>query len=130
MKVEVDSSRAADGYYKAVPEGAIDTDTHADFRAALAPLLAKAPKVLLLDLSRVDFISSAGLSVLFSVKKQLMDAKGDLLFTGLQPQIKKLFQIVRALPSITLFANADDADRYFYSMMKKEIDKGAPNRRE
>lgn len=123
MHVQIDSSKAKDGIYKALPDGPIDSETHAEFREKLEPLLTEKTRVILLDLTRVNYISSAGLGVLFSLKKKLLANKGELLFTGVQPQIKKLFEVVKALPKETLFVSAEEADRYFYTIMNQEIDR-------
>ena len=123
MHVKIDSSKAKDGFYTATPDGPIDSETHVEFREKIEPLLAKRPKVIVLDLVSVSYISSAGLGVLFALKKKLVENKGELLFTGIQPQIKKLFEIVKALPKETMFVSAEEADRYFYSIMNAEIDR-------
>ncbi len=129
MHVRIDSSKSKEGYYKITPTGANDSETHEDFNRQLQPILTRSTRCIVMDLSDVNYISSAGLGALFSIKKKLMENKGELLFTGLQPQIKKLFEIVKALPRETLFVSADEADKYFYQMMNEEIDrqnKGRP----
>ena len=45
------------------------------------------------------------------------------LFCKALPQIKKLFEIVKALPQATMFENFEEADRYFYKIMDNEIAK-------
>jgi anti-anti-sigma regulatory factor len=69
----------------------------------------------------VVYVSSAGLQVLFATKKTLAERGGDLTFSRPQPQIVKLFQIVNALPKESIFASVEEADRYFYSIMNREL---------
>lgn len=121
MRVEIDSQRAAEGYRKVTPHGSIDAQTAPEFEAAVAPLMIPSTRIVLLDLGAVDYISSAGLQVLFAMKKQLVANGGDLLFCHLKPQITKLFQIVNALPKESVFATFEEADKYFYSIMNQEI---------
>jgi hypothetical protein len=50
------------------------------------------------------------------------------LFCNLKPQIRRLFEIVNALPKETLFKNTEEADAYLYRMMNQRIDqeRGGP----
>jgi anti-sigma B factor antagonist len=122
MHLDADTSRASEGLLKLTPHGSIDAQTSADFdekaRAALG-----AAKVLVLDMGHVEYVSSAGLQVLFGLKRDLAAQGGDLLFAHLRPQIAKLFQVVNALPKESIFATLEEADRYFYAIMNKEIRK-------
>jgi anti-anti-sigma factor len=102
------------------PYGPIDSDTYLDFDEKVKPLLVAGTKGIVLDLAGVDYISSAGLGVLFTMKKFLKNTGGQLLFCNLKPQIKKLFEIVNALPSETLFKSAEEADTYLWKMINQD----------
>lgn len=123
MHVKITSIKDKEGFFTVVPDGPIDSESHTDFRSKINHILTKSTKGILLDLSHVDYISSAGLGVLFSIKKSMIENGGELLFCGMKPQIKKLFEIVKALPSETVFASAAEADKYFYAIMNAEIKK-------
>ena len=120
MRVDVQKNKP--GFCTAVPHGPIDSSTYEDFQKQINHLLAPGVKNLLIDLVNVDYISSAGLGVLFSLKKSLGASGGELGFCNLKPQIKKLFEIVKALPKENIFESEKEADRYFYKMMNDEID--------
>ena len=120
MHVKISPNGDRPGYYTVIPYGPIDSDTYVDFDGKIRPLLTAQAKGIVLDLADVDYISSAGLGVLFTVKKHLKQNGGDLLFCNLKPQIKRLFDIVNALPKETLFKSAEEADTYLYRMMNKE----------
>ena len=107
--------------------GRIDLSNADAVRDQLAAAMAKAKTGVVVDLSGVDYISSAGLGVLFGMKKALKANGGDLYFCHIKPQIRRLFEIVKALPAETLFASYEEADRYLYKMMNDEIEK---NRKE
>ena len=123
MHVKINSIKDKPGFYTVVPDGPVDSESHVDFRSKLNPILNDKTRGILLDLSAVNYISSAGLGVLFSIKKILIQNNGELLFCGMRPQIKKLFEIVKALPKETVFTNAAEADKYFYAIMNEEIKK-------
>lgn len=46
-----------------------------------------------LDFTRLDYISSAGLRVVLVVAKRLKQAGGSLVLVGLQPHIRDVFEI-------------------------------------
>lgn len=80
------------------PQGRID-HTHADdFAQALAPYLAgcnAAGPALVVDLSRVQYISSIGLRVLMVAIKQVKPQGGRLVLAGLAPLVLEVFKISR-----------------------------------
>ena len=46
-------------------------------------------------------------------------ANGRMVFTNLQPQIKKVFDILQAIPTLKVFANLQELDEYLDLMQKK-----------
>ena len=127
MRIDISAHKNKPGYFTVTPHGSIDSESHSEFRSKITPLLAKTTKGIVMDLEKVDYISSAGLGVLFSIKKFLMEEKNELLFCNLKPQIQRLFEIVKALPKETIFTSLEEADQYFYKEMNEVIDK---NRKE
>ena len=122
MRVEIKPSKDKEGFFTVIPHGPIDSDHYLEFSDHITPLLVKTTRGIILDLSDVDYISSAGLGVLFTMKKFLKTNNGELLFCNLKPQIKRLFEIVNALPKETLFKDAEEADAYLYRMINKQTD--------
>ncbi|GEM_PF-227655 len=123
MQVDVRADQTRPGYFRIVPHGAIDTETHDGFRSALEPVLAKSPRGIVIDLADVTYISSAGLGVLFSLKKTQDKTGAKLLFCNARPQIAKLFETARFLPTDSVFKSLEEADRYFYEVMNEEIER-------
>ena len=76
-----------------------------------------------LDLSRVPFISSAGIRALMYVNKTMSDRNGKVLLTNMQPQIAKVLDIIRMLPGIQVFANEQEMDNYLAHIQRQEIEK-------
>ena len=120
VKIEKRTDR---GYaFTVTPYGPIDSDTYMDFDDKIKPLLIPTTKAIVLDLADCEYISSAGLGVLFTMKKFLKQNGGELLFMNLKPQIIRLFELVNALPKETLFKDAEEADAYLYKMMNRDKD--------
>ena len=47
---------------------------------------------------------------------------GKLLLVNLQPQIKKVFEIVQVLDQLSIFKDQDEMDAYLTAMQNKVID--------
>jgi anti-anti-sigma factor len=78
------------------PAGRVDQSNVDAFGAALAPHLQRCvagQDTLVLDLSKLQYISSAGLRILMLAAKQCKAQKGTLLVSGLQPLVQEIFQI-------------------------------------
>ena len=125
MHIDIKPDRNKKGFFTVTPGESIDTDSHDDFRRHLLPILIKSTKGILIDLKKVDYISSAGLGVLFSINRLMKENKGSLLFCHLKPQIERLFDVVKVLPKENQFKSIEEADRFFYAVMNKEIEKQA-----
>ena len=80
----------------AAPVGRIDHANADHLTAALAPLLESAGGgALLLDFSRVDYISSVGLRVLMMAAKTLRTQQRKLGVAAPQPLVREIFEISR-----------------------------------
>ena len=70
----------------------------------------------------LEYVSSAGIRVIAVASKKMKENSGTIAMTGLQPQIKKIFEIVKALPNFGIFKDEAEADAYFDLMQKKVLD--------
>ena len=102
--------------------GRLDTHTYGEFDRALAPLLADAKvDTLVLDLGGLEYISSAGIRSLFKARKALTARSGKVLVANPQPQIRKVFDMVKAVPLGEIFASTEEADAYLDAMQRKVL---------
>ncbi|MBB1061259.1 STAS domain-containing protein [Marilutibacter spongiae] len=107
---------------RVVIAGRLDTHTYAELDEALVPVLAD-PGVgtLLLDLGSLEYISSAGIRSLFKARKALATRGGKVLIANPQPQIRKVFDMVKAVPMNEIFASVEEADAYLDAMQRKVL---------
>ena len=94
------------------PVGRIDQSSDDTFMEALAPHLercAAGEDRLVLDLSDLEYISSAGLRVLMLAAKQTKAQGGTLLVTGLQPLVKEILEISRFTMVLDITPSLRDA---------------------
>jgi len=102
--------------------GQLDTHTYQRADAALEPVLADAAVTLLvLDLSDLEYISSAGLRTVFKARKALGSRGGKVVVANPQPQIRKVFDLVKAVPFSEIFSSTAEADAYLDAMQKRVL---------
>jgi anti-anti-sigma factor len=68
-------------------EGRIDSATASEFEQTLSNFTQQGKNNIVLDLSAVDFISSAGLRVLVTTRKAVKAAGGDIVFAKSSEQV-------------------------------------------
>jgi anti-anti-sigma factor len=73
--------------------GRIDADTSKALEDACAEWIAQGEKILILDFSRVRYISSWGLRCVLTIGKNLSAQGGSLITCGLSAMVKEVFQI-------------------------------------
>jgi anti-anti-sigma factor len=93
----------------ATAAGRIDLSNADAFKDALSTALATARTALVVDLSGVDYISSAGLRSLMIVFKAGKTQGKTLAITGLQPLLVEIFTISRFNLVFPLFDTPRDA---------------------
>ncbi len=74
-------------------EGRLDAQTSSDAQQLLTRLIEEGETKILLNLEKVDYISSAGLRVLLVVAKQLKTTAGELRICSLNEVVKEGFDI-------------------------------------
>ena len=74
-------------------EGRLDTQTSPDALQQLTRLIEEGETKILVNLEKVDYISSAGLRVLLVVAKQIKATDGELRICSLNEVVKEVFDI-------------------------------------
>lgn len=123
MSLEIVIENKPNGICIIKPFGHLDTETYTIFENKIKPCLNPETKYMVLNMENVDYISSAGLNTIFNAKKTIESQGGNFILTNLQPQVKQVFEIIKALPKFAVFNSIEEADRYFDSIQKKEMEK-------
>ena len=112
----------AHGSCRVALRGRLDTHTYDELDRKLAPVLANASvNTLVFDLGRLEYISSAGIRSLFKARKALAARSGKVLVANPQPQIRKVLDMVKAVPINEIFASTEEADAYLDAMQRKVL---------
>jgi len=102
--------------------GSLDSNTAPQLQDKVDAEINDSINATILDFSNLDFLSSAGLRVIFKTKKIMDNSGGKFLMVNLQPQIKKVFEIIKALDGMNVFKNQDEMDDYLTAMQNKVKD--------
>ncbi|MDJ0809374.1 MAG: STAS domain-containing protein [Desulfobacterales bacterium] len=119
MSLTVRTNQKALGAFVVAPSGQINGQTYDVLEDELDQLLAQNPNLIALDLAEVDYLSSAGIRVILKTQKALKARDGKLVFMHLQPQIRKVFEIIEALPTMRVFKNFEEMDDYLDRIQKR-----------
>jgi anti-sigma B factor antagonist len=116
LKISTDASKPA--MTRVFLAGSLDSDTAPALEKALAGI---DPAVLLivLDMKDLSFISSAGLRVIFAARRRQESKSGEVVIVNMGPGIKKVFEIVKALPTFNVFASVKEMDEYLAKFQKR-----------
>ncbi len=89
--------------------GSIDTTTAPDFEKKFQSVLKDNKFKLVMDLKDVNYISSAGWGIFVSEIKRIRTKKGDLVLSGMSPEVMEVFQLLEFNSILKAFPNVDAA---------------------
>lgn len=89
-------------------EGSIDGKTAPQIRVELSTALQQEQKVIL-DISRVDYLSSAGLRLLLLLYREITARNGKLVLVGVSPEIRTVMSHTGFLSFFTIAESPQEA---------------------
>jgi len=120
LTIRISRDDAGGSTVRVVPTGSLDSVTAPTFERELAPTLdSPTAKVLVLDLTGLSFVSSAGIRVVLAARKRMAERGGTVLMANLQPPVAKAFEIIRALPDLAVFKSVAELDEYLAAIQGK-----------
>jgi len=119
MPLTVTSKEQEAGVITVCPAGSLDSNTYTILEERLAQIRETRPRAIVFDLKDLTYISSAGVRVFVIIFKAMKATGGTVALTNLQPQIRKVFEIIQALPSLNIFESVEEMDRYLAAMQRK-----------
>jgi anti-sigma B factor antagonist len=91
------------------PCGRLDAYSSAEMEKRLAPLVEGAQIALVINLEKLDYISSSGLRVLLAGLKKAKKQQGDMRLTCLQPYVKEVFEMAGFVQLFKIFDQEAEA---------------------
>jgi len=89
--------------------GKIDAVTSKDLEEALIRLIEEDKKHLVVNMEKVEFLSSSGLRVLMASLNKLKHKDGDLKLAALQPFVKDVFFMTGANRFFSIYPSQEEA---------------------
>ncbi|MFH1359531.1 MAG: STAS domain-containing protein [Candidatus Omnitrophota bacterium] len=123
MALDIKVIKKKDYIYQVDLSGSLDSETYQQLEEELNELIDEKTKAVILDMKGVDYISSAGIGVIMGAQKALKNKFATLTLVNLQPQIKKVLDVMKILPVIDIFDDMPEADKYIDQIIKEEIEK-------
>ncbi len=101
--------------------GRLDTNTAPDLDRALNDLFAAQKHIarLVFDLSQLAYLSSAGIRCFVRARKTVEPGGGKVALINPQPAVRKVLDIVKAMPAGGIFSSTAELDAYLDDMQKK-----------
>ena len=90
MKVDI---KEENGGYTAYVEGWLDTNVASQLEKDFLPLMENADKSIVLDCSRLEYMSSSGLRAFLSLRKESAAKGGSVLIRNIHDEIDKVFRM-------------------------------------
>ena len=118
MTLTITSKEGKSGVVTVFPAGSLDSNTSTALEDRLSQIKKGNPRAILFDLKDLTYISSAGVRVFVGLRKAMKMSGGTVAFANLQPQIRKVFDIIQALPSMNVFESVEELDQYLAKMQR------------
>ncbi len=90
-------------------QGRMDAVTSPQFDKTFSDLLAKDSRTFILNMSGLEYISSAGLRSILAAAKQLKEKQAKILFVGLHGPVEEVFKISGFYSIFQIFGSEEDA---------------------
>ena len=102
-----------------VLSGRLDSTTAPELEAVLDRVLKNAPPRLVFDLSKLDYLSSAGIRCFVRARKALEPGGGKVAIVNPQPAVRKVLDIVKAVPAGGIFKDIAELDAYLDEIQRQ-----------
>lgn len=103
--------------------GRLDTNTAPELDAVLNRVLANTRIArLVFDLGQLEYLSSAGIRCFIRARKAIEPGGGQVAVVNPQPPVRKVLEIVKAIPSDGVFASVEELDAYLDMMQRRVRD--------
>jgi anti-sigma B factor antagonist len=90
-------------------EGEIDLHVSPEVAESLRTIVAKKPKVFIVDLAKVTYIDSSGLAVLIEGMQNVQEYGGKFALANVQESVKHIFDIARLDQVFQIYPDVDSA---------------------
>ena len=98
--------------------GYVDTTTSHELEKKLNGILERRRFAIVVDLSGVDYVSSAGWGIFIGEIREIREQQGDLKLAGMSPDVYEVFELLEFQNILEAFPDAQAAVERFESEME------------
>ncbi|WP_081500647.1 STAS domain-containing protein [Dyella japonica] len=123
MTIDLDTENCSPRYAAIHLRGRLDSLTFSEFDEAVVTVLQAMPMggTVVLDLSGLEYISSAGLRSIAKLRRSMRARNGQILFANPQAQVRRVFEIIKAAPINDVFSSLAELDHYLDHIQGKIV---------
>ncbi len=126
MSFSMNVSSHRSGAKRIALHGRLDSNAGTEFEKGLSSLIEIPPELVVVDMGDLNYLSSAGLRVIFMLQKAVKARDGRVIFLKLTPGVRKVFDVINALPSMEVFTSWEELDEYLDVIQRRETEGDAP----
>jgi anti-anti-sigma factor len=116
MPLDIDIQTPSPETLRVVLGGALDSHTSLALDQALDAAVKAECQLLAFDMGNLEYISSAGLRVVFKNVKRIKKNGGRVGVSRMNAGVRKVFEIVQAIPDLDIFASVEEMDDYLAAL--------------
>ena len=120
MALQVHIKESKKGSFVISLIGRLDTTTAEECETKMQTVATGKARHVMLDMAKLEYISSMGLRVVLKMKKTLAERKMRLVVANMQPSIAKVFEMADILPKTEVFKDLTEADEFLDAIQRKE----------
>ncbi len=124
MGLDINLTQKENEVYMISLTGSIDNSTCPSLDEQIEQLFKLNASTIVLDLEDLKFMSSVGVGLINKTKNRLKEQGGNFAMVNLQPQIKKVFDIMSLLPTMNVFSDDQELDDYLDKIQHRITEDG------
>ncbi|MHC5097988.1 MAG: STAS domain-containing protein [Planctomycetota bacterium] len=105
--------------------GQLNSETASVLDRQTQKALVNGANVIVLDMADLKMITSAGVGVVMKTQTSMAKRGGEMIMLNMQPQIKKVFEIGRLLPTLQVFDDTKEMDNYLIKIQQRIQEDGS-----
>ena len=122
FNLSINVNERREGFFVLQPIGSINTITSPILQNEVEQIYESKPEIIMFDMKQVSYINYKELRVILKIHHAMKSRGGRVVLMNFKPHIKKVFDIINALPKEQIFANRYELDNYLATMQKSYFD--------
>ena len=124
MSLDINLTQKENEVYMVSLTGSIDNSTCPSLDDQIEQLFKLKASTIVLDMEDLKFMSSVGVGLVNRTKNRIKEQGGHFAMVNLQPQIKKVFDIMSLLPTMNVFNDDQELDEYLDKIQHRITEDG------